>query len=79
MGQVPHVLGPRCCARSAGRLGRAGRGGGDRGCERRYRRQSGANPEGGRLLLDRHGVTNAGVEYNWADGILDVTEDVPFH
>ena len=25
------------------------------------------------------GVPNAGVEYNWADGILYVTEDVPFH
>ena len=25
------------------------------------------------------GIPNAGVEYNWADGILYVTEDVPFH
>ena len=25
------------------------------------------------------GVTNTGVEYDWADGILDVTENVPFH
>ena len=25
------------------------------------------------------GVNNAGVEYKWADGILYVTEDVPFH
>lgn len=24
-------------------------------------------------------IPNAGVEYNWADGILYVTEDVPFH
>ena len=25
------------------------------------------------------GIPNAGVEYNWADSILYVTEDVPFH
>ena len=25
------------------------------------------------------GVPNTGVEYNWADGILYVAEDVPFH
>jgi hypothetical protein len=25
------------------------------------------------------GIPNTGVEYNWADGILYVAEDVPFH